>query len=898
VRDRPRRPARSRRGLVFWQPSVDDEVRGEIDFHLEMRTRDLVAGGLTPEAARTEALRRFGRVDTVARECAALGHQRDHAMQRSQYLADLRQDLALALRTLRRAPAVALTAVLMLAVGIGATSAIFGALYAVVLRPLPFPDQDRIVLAAETWAGQRSGASPGTVATWRRETRSFEALAPMRFTSFNLAEEQTPERVVGARVGDGFFRAFGIRPALGRTFLAEEDQPGRANVVVLSHRLWERRFGADPRVVGRTVTLSGAPHTIVGVAPAWVDYTSDSEELWVPLALTSEQLADYGEHSLTVVGRLRPGVSLAQAEAEIAAVTQRVVEREPRFMRGRGSRVERVADVAVEDYRPRLLTLLGAVGLVLLIACGNVANLLLARGVSRAREVALRAALGAGRGRIVRQLLAESLAIALGGAALGLALAHVGLKLLVTYGPEGVPRLADARVDGAVVACALVLALVSSVVAGLIPALRASRPALSAALRAGGRGVRQGGTRDRVRAALVVGEVALALTLLVGAGLLVRSARALERVDPGFEPRGLLTARVTLPRAEYADAERVKRAFVRMAEELAARPGVAAAAAATAIPLGAGGGSNGLFAEGKPELPEHMVDARRVIVTPGYFATVGVRLRRGRLLTAQDVDGATRVAVISETVARRMWPGEDPIGRRFSCCEGDTPGRWKEVVGVVADVHSRGLREQAPPEFYLPVAQAPAEAWEWSGYNGWLVARGAGPAARDPAALAAAVRAAVQAVDRTVPVFSVETMPERLRGSLAQSRFNTALLTLLGAAGLALAAAGVYGVLAYLAGQRRQEIGVRLTLGATARDVLVLVARQGLVLVLAGVAVGAVGALAAARALDGVLFGVSRHDPLTFAAVAGLLVAVGGAASLLPAHRATRVDAAVVLRDD
>ena len=892
------RPARAPRGLVFWQPSVDEEVRGEIDFHLEMRTRDLVARGLTPEAARAEALRRFGRVDAVARECAALGHQRDHAMQRTQYLAELRQDLAFAARTLRRAPAVALTAVLMLALGIGATATIFGALYAVVLRPLPFPDQDRMVVVAETWHGRRGGSAAGTIAAWGREAKTFSGVAPVRFASFNLADEQAPERVVGARVGDGFFRVFGMRPALGRFFLAEEDRPGRSQVVVLSHRLWTRRFGADPRVVGRTVRLSGAPHTVVGVAPAWADYTDGTEELWVPLALTSAQLADFGEHSLRAFGRLRPGVSLEQAAAEVEAVTRRVVERAPRFMRGRSARVERVADVEVEDFRPRLLTLFGAVVLVLLIACGNVANLLLARGVTRGREVAVRAALGAGRGRIIRQMLAEALAIALAGAALGLGLAYVGLKLLVAHGPEGVPRLADARVDGAVLLCALGLAVASSLLAGLVPALRASRPGLYAALREGGRGVRQGGTRDRVRATLVVGEVALALTLLVGAGLLVRSARALERVDPGFEPRGVLAARVTLPRADYADPERAKRAFARMAEELASRPGVAAAAAATAIPLGVGGGSNGLFADGRAETPENMVDAGRVIVTPDYFATMRVRLRRGRLLTDRDVAGAPRVAVVSETLARRLWPGQDPVGRRFSCCEGDTPARWKEVVGVVADVRSRGLGEESPPEFYLPAEQAPAAAWEWNGYNGWVVARGAGPAAADPASLGTAVRGAVGAVDRTVPVFSVATMPERLRTSLAEERFNTLLLGALGAAGLALAAAGVYSVLAYFAGQRRQEIGVRVTLGATARDVIVLVARQGLGLVLAGVAVGAVGALAATRVLGGVLFGVTPRDPLTFAAVAALLVAVGGAASLIPARRATRIQAAVVLRDD
>jgi predicted permease len=890
------RPVRHLRDRLVWRPTVDEEVAGEIAFHIEMRTRELGARGLAPAEARAEALRRFGDVERVARECRTLGRQRDHAMHRTQYLAELRQDLAFAVRTLRRVPAVTLTAVLMLALGIGATATIFGALHAVVLRPLPFPEQDRVTLVTETWRGERSGASPGTLTTWVREARSFSALAAARYTSFNLADAEAPERVTGARVGDGFFRAFGVRPALGRLFLPEEDRPGRAQVVVLSHRLWTRRFGADPRVVGTTVRLSGAPHTVVGVTPAWLDYTTDSEELWVPLALTAEQQADYGEHSLYAYGRLKPGVTLAQADAEIAAITRRVIEREPRFMRGRGGGVERVADVAVEDYRPRLLTLLGAVVLVLLIACGNVANLLLARGVARGREVAVRAALGAGRGRIVRQLLAESLAIALAGAALGVALAHVGIRLLVSQSPEGVPRLADARVDGAVVLFAFGLAVASSLAAGLVPALRASRPALYAALREGGRGVRTGGTRDRVRTTLVVGEVALALTLLVGAGLLVRSAVALQRVDPGFDPRGVLAARVTLPRAGYADPERAKRAFVRMAEELAARPGVQVAAAATAIPLGAGGGSNGLFAEGKAETPENMVDARRVIVTPGYFAAMRVRLRRGRLLGARDVAGAPRVVVISETLARRAFGGQDPIGRRLSCCEGDTPARWKEVVGVVADVHSRGLGEQPPPEFYLPAEQAPAAAWEWNGFNLWLVARGAGDA--DGGALAASVRGAVRAVDRTAPVFSSATMAERMRASLAAERFNTQLLGALGVAGLALAAAGIYSVLSYFAGQRRQEIGVRVTLGATAGDVLVLVARQGLVLVLAGVALGTVGALAATRVLEDALFGVTGRDPLTFASVAALLVAVGGAASLIPARRATRIEAAVVLRDD
>jgi predicted permease len=548
--------------------------------------------------------------------------------------------------------------------------------------------------------------------------------------------------------------------------------------------------------------------------------------------------------------------------------------------------IEPFVDSVVGDYRPRLYMLLGAVTAVLLIACGNVANLLLARGAGRAKEIAIRTALGAGRARIVRQLLTESLVLAVLSGLLGLLLAHWSIRLLIASAPDGIPRLEQAHLAGPVLAFAMIVACASALIFGLAPALRTTRTDLQSTLKEGGK-TDAAVSRDRMRSGLVVAEVALALMLLVGAGLLIRSAIHLHDVRLGFDTSGVLSARLALPAAQYATPESAEQAYRRIVDELAHKPGVVSAAASSQAPLGPGGNSNGLITEGKPLTIESTIDSRLRIITPEYFETLGITLKSGRIFTDQDIAGAQRVMIINETLAKLAYPGQDPLGKRIVCCEGapDDP-RWKTIVGVVADTRWQGPATAPSPEFYLPMAQIPADAWGWTQRMMTVVARTNG----DPAQLTSAMRSAVAAVDPTLPVYDIATMDERLGRVLAQSRFNTFLLAALGGIGLVLAVVGLYGVLGYLVAQRSHEIGIRMALGATARDVLVLVARQGMKLVLAGIVVGIAAAIAATRLLQELLFGVTATDPTTFALVAIVLTVAGLAASIIPARRATRVD--------
>jgi predicted permease len=812
-------------------------------------------------------------------------------MRLTQWIDEFRDDVRFAVRQLTKAPGFTLVAALTLALGIGATTAIFGAVHAVVLRPLPFPGPDRVMVVGEDFQGRPSGVSVGNFHDWRTHATSFTGLAAMQDFSFNLAEAGEAERVVGGRATHTWFDVFGIAPLHGRVFSPEEDAPGRDRVVVLSHRLWTRRFGADPRIIGRGIQLNSVPHAVVGVMPPEFDVTADSEELWTPAAFTPEQLAQHDEHYLQVVGRLAPGVSIEQARAELQTIYAAMQRQYPGDEQVNPARVEPFHDQLVGDFRTRLLVLLGAVALVLLIACGNVANLLLARGGARAREIALRTAIGAGRSRIVRQLLTETLVLAAAGAALGIAVAWAAVPALVAASPDGVPRLHQARVDAAVLAFAVAAAVVSAVVAGLAPALRAARIDLRGTLNEGGR--TGTGGRDRVRTLLVAAEVALALMLLVGAGLLVRSALHLQQIDPGFDPRGLTTARLTLPAARYGAPDRVVRTFEDVVTAVAEAPGVEAAAASSSAPLTPGGNSNGLIARGKAFVMENAVNSQLSIVTLDYFRTVRIPLRRGRLFTTDDRRGAPLVMVLNETAARGLFGSEDPIGRQVACCEGspDNPN-FKTVVGVVGDMRSRGPAQEPRAEFFLPIHQAPDVAWTWIQRSMTIVARSR---TGDAAAVAPSVREAVRRIDPTVPVYQVRTMDQRLRTALAQARFNTLLMLLLGGIGLVLAAIGVYGVVAYFVAQRQHEIGIRMALGAKAPDVVRMVVRQSMQPVVAGIVAGLAGAWAASRVLSASVHGITTTDPLTFLVVSGLLAVVALAATALPARRAVAVDPTKVL---
>jgi predicted permease len=804
-----------------------------------------------------------------------------------------RQNLRYAVRSLRKSPALTVSVVLTLGLCIGATTAIFSVVYSVLFRPLPFDRPEQILLLRTSWKDQPNSFSAGNWIDVKRRTKTFQYFVPVTGESFNLAGTDAPENVDGARIGADYFTLLGVAPALGRSFLPEEDAPGRGDVVLLSDGLWRRRFGADPSVVGREIRLDGRPHTVVGVMPASLTYNLYDEELWVPTAFTAERLAMHDEHFLAVLGRLRPGVTRATAEEEMRGLARWLQETYPKENRQRGITMSPLTEEVIGDYRARLYVLLGAVGFVLLIACANIANLLLARGAARSRETAIRVAIGAGQGHLLRQALTESLVLAVAGGGLGLLIAYWSVAGLVAFGPEDVPRLADAGVDGPVLGFALGLTLLSGLVFGLAPALRtASRPPHEA-LKEGGRGSHGG--RDRLRNVLVAGEIALALVLLTGAGLLIRSAVALGGVDPGFDPNGVVAGRISLSEASYPGPGQVTAAFTRIQERIAAVPGVSGAALVSAAPL-EGGNTNGLVPEGRPlELGSAINSAMR-LVTPDYFATMRIQLLRGRIFTADDRAGATRVMIINQTLAREAFPAQDAVGKRIACCEPGPDGspNWKEVVGVVADVRAQGLAEEPVPEFYLPMLQAPVAAWSWTDRTMTVAVR----SGADAASIMGPLRRAVAEVDPSVPLYDLGTMQGRVIESLAQSRFTTMLLTAFGALALILAAIGVYGVISYGVAQRTQEIGIRVALGARRGDVLAMVVRHGAVLAAVGLAVGLAGALLLSRLLGSLLFRISPTDPPTFATGVVVLTAVAVLAAALPAMRAARTDPMVALRND
>jgi putative ABC transport system permease protein len=867
-----------------WRPRVDEEVDEELAFHVEMRTREYIARGMDPAAARVEAEGGFGDLARMRTTLRALGEGRNRQMQRTQYVSELMQDLGFTIRQLRKNPGFTAVAVLTLALGIGATTAIFSAVYAVVLQPFPLRDPARLMLVGEIWEGAPHVMSVGNYVDTNAAIQDFEhGLSALNYANYNLADDTAPERVVGARVTANYFDVMGVRPMAGRTFTADEDRPGNERVVVLSHRLWARRFGASDAVAGRALRMNGAAYQIVGVMPESFDLTTDSEELWTPIAFTPEQRAMHDEHYLSVYGRLKPGATRQQVQSKLDAVAARLRHDFPKDDETISFGTVGFVEQFVGDVRQRLLTLLAAVGLVLLIACGNVANLLLARGAARAREIAVRTAIGAGQWRIVRQLLTESVVLAFCGAGAGLLLARGFVSAVIAWSPNDVPRLDQASIDPTALGFAIAIALVSSVLCGLAPALRASRRDVQTGLRDGGRGS-TGGLRDRLRGGLIVGEVALSLLLLVGAGLLIRSAIALQRTNTGFEPHGILSARVTLPATTYTEPVRITETLRQINEAAQLVPGVSSTAITSFAAMGSGGGTNGLLPEGREATTANFVNSTLRVITPSFFATMGVPIVKGRNFDAGDRAEGRRVMIVSARLAAVAFPGQDPIGKRIGCCE-PGPGGMKVIIGVAGDIRSRGPAVAPRPEFYLPIAQAPDVVWNWF-RTLYVVVRTTG----DPAALIKPLNAAVTGADRDLPLFDVRTMDQRLAGSLATARFNTLLLTLLGAIGLALAATGIYGVIAYFVSQRTQEIGVRIALGATRSSVVRLILGQALRPVAIGSVVGVAASLAASRVLSSQLFGVSPTDPLTIAAVLATLIGVASVASAVPARRAAAID--------
>ncbi|AHG87967.1 permease [Gemmatirosa kalamazoonensis] len=880
-----------RRYRRFWGPDAAADVDDELAFHLEQRVADLVAAGLAPDAARREAAQRIGDLDALKRSVVAIDESDAPRRRALELLGTVGADARLALRGLRRNPIVALVSVLTLALGIGANAAIFGVVYAVLLRPLPYVAADRMTVVTETQGGSRTGAGPGQYTEWVRRNRAFEALSAQTWTSFNLSgPEGDAERVVGAIATPSLFRTHVMKPEAGRYFLPEEAQPGRDHVVVLSHALYVERFGGDPKIVGRAIRLNDQPYTVVGVAPDGFTLQDDAERLWVPLVLTAKDEAIFSDHWLTVFGTLRPGVSIEAAQRDMERVSREIAALHPTDMVARSARVIDYREDLAEYYRRQLAVLLGAVGFILLLACLNVAGLLLARLSGRRKELAIRVALGAGRARVMRQLVTEAMVLALAGGVAALLVARITVRALLAVAPAGVPRLSEGTAAAAALLFAVVPTLVSGMLLGALSAARGVRGGSPQTLRAGGRDA--GATpRDRMRSALVVGQIALALALLAGAGLFVRSARNLGRVDLGFRADRLVSAHVTLAGTRYDTPEHLTAGAARLLDRLRALPGVQSVAASTSLPLADNGPDAEVHVEGREYPAGQAPYADFRIVTPGYFETMGISIVRGRTFTPDDRAGAPPVAIISASLARRLWPNESALGKRFSCCVGDGVRVWREVVGVSRDVRHY-LTDPPRDEMYVPYEQTPPQTWIWFGNGITLVARTVG----DAGPVLPNVRRAVAAVDPTLPVYDLRTYDDLRRIASAQNRFATLLFSAFALLALTLAAVGIYGVLAYLVAQRTAEIAVRLAIGARRRDVLALVLQQGARLAAVGMMLGLALAAAGSRALASLLFGVQPTDPLTYTVVVVALGAVALAACLVPARRASAVEPHAVLR--
>jgi putative ABC transport system permease protein len=804
------------------------------------------------------------------------------------------QDFRYGLRVLLKTRAFTAVAVLTLAIGIGANTAIFSIVDAVLLRPLAIADPGRAVLVQETWRNRGGGGvSVGNFTDLHEQNTVFEKFSAAVRASFNLAAADTPERISGERVSADYFVTFGVQPIRGRVFTADENQPGREQVAVLSERLWRTRFHEDPVLIGHTIQINGLPFTVVGVMPKSFDPLLNNSDMWVPAAFTTAQVADYDNHYLLVIARLKQGISLVTAEAEMKVIAARQQQRHPIDDKERGFEITRLSDALFGDQRVTLFTMLGAVGLVLMIACANIANLQLARARGRQKEVAVRVALGATPRRIVQQLLSENMILGILSAAFGVLLAYAGVKWLIANGPAGVPRLDQSRVDGTALLFASAVALLSSIAFGMAPALRSAAVRLTETFNEGSG--RSSTSRDKIRSALVVSEVALALMLLVGAGLLVRSALVLGKVQPGFDTSNLIVGRIGLPSAQYHDATLARHTFEQVISATEALPGVQSAAVVSRAPMTEGGGSNGLLAEGVAFDVSNLIDASLRVVSPGYLSTSKVPLKAGRDFTPQDTRDKTLVVLVNETLARQMWPGQNPIGKRFACCEMGPKGRmdpiWHEIVGVVGDVRAWGIDQQVRPEFYIPIAQMPPAAWEWISRTMDVVVRtrGAAVSVND-------LRTTVSGIAPGVPIYSVSTMQEKVSSTLEQSHFDTFLLTIFAATALLLSAVGIYGVLSYTVAQRTRDIGIRMALGATQTRVVREVVGQGLWLTLTGIVIGIAGALAASRVLQKLLYGIKPTDAITFVVGSLVLAAVALAASYLPARRASRVDPMVALR--
>ena len=871
------------------------DLDGEIRDHIERETDDNIARGMPAREARSAALRKFGSVFRVREEARAVWIP--------VWLDQLRQDARYTLRTLGRNPGFTTVAVLTLALGIGLTTAVFSVVHAVLLRPLPYTDGDRIVLVRETFR-QVGNASAGHFHDWTEHATVFEQTAAGQGTTFNLAGEGDPERVRGMRVTPGYFEVAHMPPVAGRYF-TQQDGESDGRVAVLSHSLWQSRFGGDRAVVGRQLRLGGEAFTIIGIAPAAFALTDParagvtggfSAQVWTPLLFSPAQRGNFGSHYLGVLAKLKPGVSVAQAQEDLERVTRGIADRHPDEMEGRGVRVQSLLEQLAGNVRMQLFVLSTAAGFVLLIGCVNIASLLVTRAASRRREIAIRSSLGGGQSRIVRQLLTESAVLALAGGLVSLVVASAAIDFLVSNGPITLPRLREAGLQVEVLLFALAVTGLAAILFGLAPAMRAARTDLQRSLRDGGRTAVDRGGRDRLRSAMVVAETAFTVVLLIGTGLTLRSADKLRQVPLGFNPHGVVTARVSLPAARYGPDNLVADAYARMLAPLRGTSGVGFAAAASHLPLTGNDADSTTIAEGKDLTPGAEPSPMVRLVSDDYFEAIGMTIATGRSLQASDVAaGSPRVVVINQRLAATLWPGEDPVGKRLSTWYGRDNPEWREVVGVVADARSSGQTFPPPMELFLPYTQAPEGAWNAFQRSMALVVRSS---ENWPDAYVPAMRQAVRDVDSTVPLYDVRPMENVFVAVTANRRFYLRLVLVLAASGLGLALLGIYGVVSYVVTQRTPEIGLRLAVGAGRRGVIALVIGQALRMTALGLAIGVPAALMLTRAMTTVLFEVRAADPVTLVSVVVVLVATSIAAALIPAARAARVDPLVALRHE
>ncbi|HKV36335.1 MAG TPA: ABC transporter permease [Pyrinomonadaceae bacterium] len=865
---------------LFHKDRVDQEFSEEIQAYLDMLTEANIRQGLTPQEARRNALLELGGVDQV--------EEKVREVRMGQFIETAWRDVRLGVRTLIHSPIFTAVTVLSLALGIGANTAIFSVVNGLLLRPLSYPESERLVDVWHTPPQQsfpgldRFSVSPANYLDWKAQSNSFEQIAVYGYAGLSLSTSNDPLPLIGSTVSSDFFSVLRTNAMQGRTFTPDEERAGSDQVVVISHGLWQRAFGANPNIVGQTITLNSRSFTVVGIMPAGFEFPREAE-LWVPLAWDDKERQVRSIHDYLVIARLKQNVSVQQAQAEMSTISSRLEQQYPEENKGWGAVVIPLREDLVGDMRTPLLVLFCAVSFVLLIACANVANLMLARGANRQKEIAVRIALGAGRARLIRQLLTESVLLAVTGGLLGLLLAIWGSKMLVRLG--SLPNAGDIGIDPWALGFTLLVSFAAGIIIGILPALQFTRTSVSETLKQGSG--RTGGSpiKQHTRKALVVSEVALSLVLLIGAGLMIRSFWKLQQVDPGFDVNNALTMSVVLTPIRYSEPHQMLAFFDRVVEQIRAVPGVVSVGVTTTVPLAGGGSTQPFSIEGRPTgaIAEQPMAQTRYI-SPEYFRAIGIPLRQGRFFSDQDRDNSVPVVIISEAMAHRFWPGENAIGKRLTPSFHSEQG-VREIVGVVGDVKARGLDSDSSTMMYLPFKQSPRP------FMSFVVRT-----ASNPESLIQPVSRAIYSIDNEQALTDVQTMEQVLKQSLSGQRFNMTLLLAFAGVALLLAAVGVYGVMNYTVTLRRRELGIRMALGAARMDVLRLVLGQGLTLTLIGVGAGLISAYALTRLMASLLYGVTATDYLTFGSVSAVLIIVGVAASYVPARRATRVNPTIALR--